>query len=226
MWGNLVTHLLHLDASARRDSFSRRLGESFVATWKAANPEGTYTYRDLVVEPVPPVDEARVQLATQSSLNGVRGIQAMDEVADTTPELAAAWAATRPLVERLLAADVLLIGTPMYNFSVPAALKAWIDRVALPWLPLQGKSAVILSARGGAYGPGTPREPFDFQEPYLRAFFSSLGLDDVEFVHTELTHARVMPFLVRFRETHEASQAAALDAVRTLATRVRAKTPS
>ncbi|MFI7056590.1 FMN-dependent NADH-azoreductase [Streptosporangium canum] len=221
-----MTHLLHLDASARSGSFSRRLGESFAAEWRAANPEGTYTYRDLVAEPVPPVDEARVRLATQSSLKGVRDIEAMDEAAAATSELAAAWAATRPLVEQLLAADVLLVGAPMYNFSVPAALKAWIDRVALPWLPLAGKSAVILSARGGAYGPGTPREPFDFQEPYLRAFFSSLGLDDVEFVHTELTHARVMPFLVQFRETHEASQAAALDAVHTLATRVRARTPS
>ena len=220
-----MTHLLHLDASARSDSFSRKLGESFAADWKAANPEGTYTYRDLVAEPVPPLDEARVHLATQSSLNGVRGIEAMDEVA-TTSGLAAAWAATRPLVAQLLAADVLLVGSPMYNFSVPAALKAWIDRVALPWLPLQGKSAVILSARGGAYGPGTPREPFDFQEPYLRAFLSSLGLDDVEFVHAELTYAGVMPFVAQFRETHEASHAAALDAVHTLATRARAETPS
>ncbi|WP_406312234.1 NAD(P)H-dependent oxidoreductase [Streptosporangium sp. NBC_01639] len=221
-----MAHLLHLDASARSDSLSRKLGESFAADWKAANPGGTYTYRDLVAEPVAPVDEARVHLATQSSLNGVRAIEAMDEVAGTSSELATAWAATRPLMEQLLAADTLLIGAPMYNFSVPAALKAWIDRVALPWLPLQGKSAVILSARGGAYGPGTPRESFDFQEPYLRAFFSSLGLDDVEFVHTELTHARVMPFLAQFRETHEASQAAALDAVHALATRARAETPS
>lgn len=221
-----MPHLLHLDASARSDSFSRKLGTSFATAWKASNPEGTYTYRDLIAEPVPPLDEARVQLAIQSSLNGVRGIEAMDEVADTASELAAAWAATRPLVEQLLAADVLLLGAPMYNLSVPAALKAWIDRVALPWLPLRGKSAVILSARGGAYGPGTPREPFDFQEPYLRAFLSSLGLDDVEFVHTELTHAKVMPFLAQFRETHEASHAAALDAVHALATRVRAQTPS
>ncbi|WP_308168487.1 NAD(P)H-dependent oxidoreductase [Nonomuraea sp. NEAU-A123] len=129
-------------------------------------------------------------------------------------------------MEQLLAADVLLLGVPMYNFSVPAALKAWIDRVTLPWLPLKGKSAVVLSARGGGYGPGTPREQFDFQEPYLRAYFSVLGLDDVEFVHAELTHATVMPFLAQFREQHEASHAAALEAVHTLATRVRAETPS
>ncbi|MFD1543209.1 FMN-dependent NADH-azoreductase [Nonomuraea guangzhouensis] len=221
-----MTHLLHLDASGRGDSFSRRLGRTFVTDWRAAHPEGIYTYRDLVTDPVPPIDEDRVRLATQSSVNGVRDIEAMDEVAAGAPELASSWAATRPLVEQLLAADVLLLGVPMYNFTVPAALKAWIDRVTLPWLPLKGKSAVVLSARGGGYGPGTPRERFDFQEPYLRAYFSVLGLDDVEFVHTELTHATVMPFLAQFREQHEASHKAALDAVRTLATRVRAETPS
>ncbi|MET9735128.1 NAD(P)H-dependent oxidoreductase [Streptomyces sp. NPDC006458] len=221
-----MAHLLHLDASARSDSFSRELGAAFVKHWKAAHPEGTYTYRDLVAEPVAPIDEARVRLATQSSLNGVRDIAAMDEVAAAAPELAEAWAGTRPLIEQLLEADVLLIGTPMYNFTVPGSLKTWMDRVTLPWLPLAGKSAVILSARGGAYGPGTPREPFDFQEPFLRAYFSALGLEDVQFVHTELTHAPVMPFLAQFKDAHEASRIAALEAVEVLATRAPAETPT
>ncbi|GCB44859.1 FMN-dependent NADH-azoreductase [Streptomyces sp. NL15-2K] len=221
-----MAHLLHLDASARSESFSRELGAAFVEHWKAAHPEGTYTYRDLVAEPVAPIDEARVRLATRSSLNGVRDIAAMDEVVAAAPELAKAWAATRPLIEQLLEADVILIGTPMYNFTVPGSLKTWMDRVTLPWLPLAGKSAVILSARGGAYGPGTPREPFDFQEPFLRAYFSMLGLADVEFVHTELTHAPVMPFLAQFKDDHEASRTAALDAVEALATRVPAQTPT
>ncbi|MFE7599237.1 FMN-dependent NADH-azoreductase [Streptomyces sp. NPDC057494] len=211
--------------SPRSDSFSRELGVAFVDHWKAAHPDGTYTYRDLVADPVPPIDEARVRLSTQSSLNGVKDLAAMDEVA-AAPELAEAWAATRPLIADLIAADVLVIGTPMYNFSVPGALKTWMDRVTLPWLPLAGKSAVILSARGGAYGPGTPREPFDFQEPFLRAYFSVLGLEDLEFVHTELTHAPVMPFLAQFRDIHETSRAAALDRVKVLAARVPAETPT
>lgn len=220
-----MAHLLHLDASARSDSFSRELGAAFVKRWRAAHPDGTCTYRDLVAEPVAPIDEARVRLATRSSVNGVRDLAAMDEVA-AAPDLVEAWAATRPLIEQLLAADVLLLGTPMYNFSVPAALKTWIDRVTLPWLPLAGKSVVVLSARGGAYGPGTPREPFDYQEPYLRAYFQVLGVEDVEFVHTELTHAPVMPFLAQFRDAHEASRAAALEAVETLAARVPAAVPA
>jgi FMN-dependent NADH-azoreductase len=221
-----VTHLLHLDASGRPDSFSRTLGQAFVTGWRATHPHGIYAYRDLVTDPVPPIDEARVRLATRSSVNGVRDIEAMDKVVGGAPELVRSWAATRPLMEQLLAADVLLLGVPMYNFSVPAALKTWIDRVTLPWLALKGKSAVVLSARGGGYGPGTPREQFDFQEPYLRAYFSALGLDDMEFVHAELTHAAVMPFLAQFRGQHQASHAAALEAVRTLATRAHADTPS
>ncbi|MFF8772454.1 FMN-dependent NADH-azoreductase [Kitasatospora sp. NPDC015120] len=215
-----MPQLLHLDASARSESFSRELGAAFVDHWKAAHPDGVHTYRDLVADPVRPIDEGRVKLLGQSSLNGVRDLAAMDGVVAAEPGLAGAWAETRPLVVELLAADVLVIGTPMYNFSVPGSLKTWMDRVTLPWLPLAGKSAVVLSARGGAYGPGTPREPFDFQEPYLRAYFSVLGLDDVEFVHTELTHAPVLPFLAQFRDAHEASRAAAFDRVRALAARV------
>ncbi|MFE7109883.1 FMN-dependent NADH-azoreductase [Streptomyces sp. NPDC057575] len=217
-----MPRLLHLDASARSDSFSRELGAAFVDHWKAAHPAGTYTCRDLAAEPVEPIDEARVRLAAQSSLNGVQDLAAMDAVA-AAPELAEAWAATRPLIEQLLAADVLVIGTPMYNFSVPGSLKTWMDRVTLPWLPLADKAAVILSARGGAYGPGTPRERFDFQEPYLRAYFEALKLENIEFVHTELTHAPVMPFLADFREVHDASRAAALDAVKALAARLPAE---
>lgn len=217
-----MPQLLHLDTSARSDSFSRELGAAFVDHWKAAHPDGTYTYRDLVMEPVEPIDEACARLTTESSVNGVQDLAAMDAVA-AAPELAEAWAATRPLIEALLAADVLVIGTPMYNFSVPASLKTWMDRVTLPWLPLAGKAAVILSARGGAYGPGTPREPFDFQEPYLRAYFSALKLENVEFVHTELTHAPAVPYLAHLRDVHDASRAAALDAVKALADRLPAE---
>ncbi len=214
-----MAHLLHLDASARSESFSRELGQVFVKHWKNVQAEGAVTYRDLVREPVAPIDEARVRLATLSSQNGVRDLVAMDEVAAAVPELADAWAATRPLIEQLIQADVLLLSTPMYNYSVPAALKTWIDRVTLPWLPLKGKSVVVLSARGGAYGPGTPREPFDYQEPYLRAYFAALSVEDIEFVHSEFTHAPVMPFLAQFRDQQKASHAAALAAVETLATR-------
>ncbi|MFJ2738068.1 FMN-dependent NADH-azoreductase [Streptomyces sp. NPDC087440] len=214
-----MPHLLHLDTSARSDSFSRELGATFVDHWRAAQPNGTYTYRDLVKDPVEPIDEAGSRLVTESSVHGVQDLAAMDELA-SAPELAPAWAVTRPLIHALLSADVLVIGAPMYNFSVPGSLKTWMDRVTLPWLPLSGKTAVILSARGGAYGPGTPREPFDFQEPYLRAYFSTLNLTDIEFVHTELTHAPAVSRLAHLRDIHDTSRATALDRVKELAHRL------
>lgn len=68
--------------------------------------------------------------------------------------------------------DVVLITTPMYDFSVPASLKAWIDQVTFPRMSLAGRRFVIASARGGACGPGTPREPYDHQERYLRDFLT------------------------------------------------------
>ncbi|HEY6423100.1 MAG TPA: NAD(P)H-dependent oxidoreductase [Pseudonocardiaceae bacterium] len=78
----------------------------------------------------------------------------------------------------------MLIGAPMYNYSVPASLKAWIDRVSFPGAftdPDTGDSllhatrVVVITARGGAYGPGTPRQAWDFQTPYLRAYFGTQG---------------------------------------------------
>ena len=83
---------------------------------------------------------------------------------------------------------------------------------------------MILSARGGTYGPGSPRTRLDFQEPYLRAYFTALGVEDLEFVHAELTHAPVLPFLTQFRDTHEKSRAAAVKAVKSLAIRASAAT--
>jgi FMN-dependent NADH-azoreductase len=105
----------------------------------------------------------------------------------------------------------------MYNFSVPSTLKAWIDQISFPWLPLAGRTAVIVTARGGSYAPGTPRERYDYQEPYLRAYFETLGLTDLHFIHTELTNALHIPFLGEFKEVHETSRAAALDAAARLA---------
>ncbi len=218
-----MAHLLHLDASARGASLSRELGRTFAHHWQSAHPDGTYIHRDLAKHPISPIHEARTELSMLSSLHGVKNLAAMDEVADV-PHLAQAWALTRPLIEELIECDVLLIGTPMYNFSIPGALKTWIDRVSLPWLPLAEKSVVIVSARGGAYGPGSPRSLLDFQEPYLRAYFTALGVEDLEFVHAELTHAPVLPFLAQFRDTHEESRAAALKAVKALASRASADT--
>jgi FMN-dependent NADH-azoreductase len=100
------------------------------------------------------------------------------------------------MLEEFLAADVVVIGAPMYNFSIPSQLKAWIDRVAVAGKTFRytangpeglagGKRIIIASSRGGVYSEGSAAAPMDFQETYLRAVFGFLGVTDFEFVRAE-----------------------------------------
>ena len=111
-----------------------------------------------------------------------------------TERRAAALADT--LIEEVEAADVIVIAAPMYNFSIPSTLKAWIDHIvragrtfrygaAGPEGLLKGKKVFIVTGRGGVYSGESPAKSLDFQEPYLRAMLGFLGLDDVAFIHVE-----------------------------------------
>ncbi|MEU1735507.1 NAD(P)H-dependent oxidoreductase [Streptosporangium sp. NPDC020145] len=214
-----MSRLLHLDASARRASFSRTLSGIYAAAWRAANPEGGYTYRDLAADPVPHIGQAWTELCDRVLAGQITDIGRYHEVV-STPEQAEAWAVVEPLLDELVAADVVLIGTPMYNFSIPSALKAWIDQVTFPKMKLTGRTFVVAGARGGAYGPGTPREPFDHEERYLRDFFlGHFAVEDVTFVHAELVNSLVDPALADRRAVHERSYAAARELAGKLAVR-------
>ncbi|GAA3122823.1 FMN-dependent NADH-azoreductase [Streptosporangium carneum] len=224
--------LLHLDSSADHfdDSVSRRLTALFADTWRRLHGTAGYRYRDLAAEPVPPVTSAYATLGRRVERHGVvpaAGVTALAE----DPAERREWALTLPLVTEVLAVDTVLLGVPMYNFSVPATLKAWIDRVSFPGAftdpdgggSLLGRTrVVVVTARGGAYGPGTPREAFDFQTPYLRAYFGNLGVteENLSFVHAELTRAGDVPELGRFRTLAADSLTAARTAVIVLASRL------
>jgi FMN-dependent NADH-azoreductase len=108
----------------------------------------------------------------------------------------AAVALSDELIAELEAANTIVLAAPMYNFSIPSTLKAWIDHVARrgrtfrysekgPEGLLKGKKVIVLAARGGVYSNGAPAAALDFQEPYLRAVLGFLGLTDVTFVHLE-----------------------------------------
>ncbi|MFC6010068.1 FMN-dependent NADH-azoreductase [Nocardia lasii] len=212
-----MTHLLHLDASARTHSVSRRLGAEFVRAWRAAHPEGTYTHRDLAQHPVPFIDEGWTQLCDAVLAAGATDLDQLADLA-RTPAQRAAWAVVEPLLAELLAADVILIGTPMYNYSIPAALKAWLDQVTFPRMSLGHRRFVVVSARGGAYSPGAPKAAFDYQERYLRDFFAGhYAVADTVFVHAELANAVLDPHLAHLRAAHETSLAAAMSESRLLA---------
>lgn len=208
--------LLHIDASARRHSFSRELGDAVAGAWRTAHPGGTYMHRDLALTPVPQITEAWTELCDYVLEHGITDTDRYRE-AVRTPEQAAAWAVVEPLLAELVAADTVLIATPMYNFSVPASLKAWIDQVTFPRMSLAGRRFVVAYARGGAYGPGTPRHPYDHQERYLRDFFAghfAIPDEAMDFLGTELVNARVDPALAARRAAHDASREAALAAAR------------
>ncbi|MGW2255265.1 FMN-dependent NADH-azoreductase [Kitasatospora sp. NPDC001660] len=199
--------LLHLDSSiSPAGSVSRALTARFAAAWRARHGAATtHRHRDLVADPVPPVHAAYDALGRRTERKGVLppdDVAALAEGPDEEHE----WALTRPLIDQLLAADTLLIGSPMYNFTVSTGLKAWIDRVSFPGAYvdagtgaklLRRTRVVVVAVRGGGYGPGTPREHFDFQVPYLRAYFGNLGIteENLHIVTAELTRADDIPAL-------------------------------
>ena len=162
--------LLHLDSSALgTGSVTRELTAAIVARWQDKLPQVQVEYRDLDANPLP-------HLTGQS-------------LAQANPEEAADAART---MEQFLAADVLVIGAPMYNFSIPSTLKAWIDRVAVAGKTFRytekgpeglagNKKVIIASGRGGIHTDA----PTDFQEAYLRQVFGFLGVTDIEFVRAE-----------------------------------------
>jgi FMN-dependent NADH-azoreductase len=218
--------LLHLDSSPREGSVSRRVSQEFADAWRAANPAGRYLRRDLAAAPVPHIDQEQVQIMNRLEAAGVRDLDVARD-APLTPQEKASWEITWPLVEEVIAADTIVVGLPMHNFSVPSVFKAWFDRLIIPPLvidpqtglgPLAGRKVVVVTARGGAYGPGTPRAASDYQEPYLRAALAMIALDgDLTFLHAELTKSEHVPRLAQFRGLAEESLTKALDGARSAA---------
>lgn len=170
-----MSTLLEILVSPRGEhSTSRKLTAHFVEQWKKANPQGTVITRDLMKTILPYVD-----------LPWIGGAFTPPET--HSPESAAAIKISNDLVAELQAADRIVIGTPMYNFSIPAALKSYIDHVVRLGLTfnaaneglLKGKSADIILASGGDYSPGSPTEGYNLASGYLRQVLSHIGITDV-----------------------------------------------
>jgi len=172
--------ILQISSSARRDaSHSTRLATRVVQRLHDADPEATLIVRDLNAVPHPVLDEA--------------ALGALFTPADQrTPEQAARVALDDALIAEIQAADVVVLGVPMYNFGVPAPLKNWIDAIsragvtfryteAGPEGLLKGKKVYVALTRGGKYR----NTPADTQVPYLKTVFTFLGLTDVHFVYAE-----------------------------------------
>ncbi|OPF82038.1 FMN-dependent NADH-azoreductase [Streptomyces antioxidans] len=195
--------LLHLDTSVfpGEASASRSVTATFRKEWEAQHPSGTVIYRDLAAEPLPHLD----------GLAAAAGFAAADQ---RTSEQHAAFALRETLAGELEQADVVLIGAPMYNFTIPSTLKAWLDHVIIMGrtsgggeTTTSGTPAVVVASRGGGYGPGTPRESFEFVTNYLGKALGEDGLGlDVTFVVPELTLARTNPAMADLIELADASK--------------------
>lgn len=179
--------ILHIDSSALGGaSVTRQLSAEVVTRLSASAPAAEHHYRDVVANPLAHLDGQLL-----SALRPAPGsTPQLSE--DTQRELAL----TNELIDELLVSDVLVIGAPMYNFSVPSQLKAWIDRVAQAGRTFRytangpeglavGKKAVIVSARGGMYAGTAYETALDHQEAYLRGVLGFLGITDVVVIRAE-----------------------------------------
>ncbi|MBW4024916.1 MAG: FMN-dependent NADH-azoreductase [Proteobacteria bacterium] len=178
-----MTHILLLQSSSNlASSVSRDLAASYVKAYTAAHPDATVTERDLLAQPVPHL-----------GVDLFGGMFGKPEA--LTEAQKAALAVSDSLVDEIEAASLIVIGAPMYNFSIPSALKAWIDHVIRagrtfrytetgPQGLVHGKKAVLFLASGGVYSDG-PYKPYDFQETYLRTILGFIGITDVTVVRAE-----------------------------------------
>jgi len=176
-----MSNILVLNSSLSGEaSVSRLLVADAVTELTQRDPNATLVFRDLAADPIPHL--------APDSFAGVRA-QA------TTPAEFAARALSDELIAELRAADTIVIGAPMYNFSIPSTLRTWFDHVLRPGVTfsyseagpkglIEGKRAIIVESRGGLYSEG-PAQALDFQEPYLRQLLGFIGITDVTFVRAE-----------------------------------------
>lgn len=208
-----MTTLLHINASARNGrSLSRKLSGAFIDAWRALEPDAHIITRDVGLNPPPIITEA-----------WIAAVFAAQEV--ITPEQREQLRLSDELIDELDRADIIVIGTPMYNYGMPASLKSWFDQVIrvnktftfdlargdFPLEPImRGKKLVILSSNGEfGFGPGGVREKMNHLETHIRTCAHYLGVEE--------SHAISISYQEFGDARHEASIADAFAAVPVLA---------
>ncbi|HUR90798.1 MAG TPA: NAD(P)H-dependent oxidoreductase [Ramlibacter sp.] len=177
--------LLHIDSSALGgNSVSRELTRRVVAQWKAAHPHTKVEHLDLALDAPTHLSADSLGFRLGANAEGMSQVQRKEnEVSER-------------LVAQFLAADVIVVGAPLYNFSIPTQLKAWIDRVAQAGRTFKytekgpvglagGKTVIVASTRGGMYAGNPMMEAMEHQESYLKTVFGFFGVTDIRFVRAE-----------------------------------------
>jgi FMN-dependent NADH-azoreductase len=187
--------LFRLDASIRtQGSVTRQVADTVEAAWRAAKPDQVLVRRDIGQHPLP---------AQAWSSASTAGRVSPDE---RSTEQAEAVALGATLVDELVDADAYLFAVPLYNFGVAAHFKTWVDLVVTDprFGPggrrlIEGRPAVLVTAKGGGYGAGTPREGWDHSTPWLRRILADVFGLDLHLVEAELTLAEVNPAMEALR---------------------------
>jgi FMN-dependent NADH-azoreductase len=175
--------LLHIDTSILgANSASRQVSATVVERLRAVTPNLSVTYRDLASEPL-------------SHLSGTHLAAAQGAVPES-PELQKDIAAGQAVLDEFLTADIVVIGAPMYNFTMPSQLKAWIDRIIVNGKTFRytatgpeglagNKRVIVAISRGGVYGAGAPAAALEHLETYLKGVFAFIGVTNPEFIVAE-----------------------------------------
>jgi FMN-dependent NADH-azoreductase len=177
--------LLQIDSSALgANSVSRQLTGKIAAQWAATHPGTSVEHLDLAVDTPSHLSSESLGFRLPPDAEGATEAQRREN------------AVSERLVSQFLAADVVVIGAPMYNFSIPSQLKSWIDRVAQAGRTFRytekgpeglagGKTVIVASSRGGVYSSNPALAGLDHQESYLRTVFGFFGVTDIRFVRAE-----------------------------------------
>ncbi|WCM86246.1 FMN-dependent NADH-azoreductase [Acidovorax sp. NCPPB 3576] len=176
--------LLHIDSAITGEqSVSRQLTARTVAAWVAAHPGTQVQHLDLVAQ-APAHFTMDAMAPRTGQTEGLSETQRLEN------------AVSEQLVSQFLAADVVVVGAPLYNFGIPTQLKAWIDRIAQPGRTFtytaagpqglaKGKTVIVASSRGGVYSTSDAGRAMEHQESYLQTVFAFFGITDVRFVRAE-----------------------------------------
>jgi FMN-dependent NADH-azoreductase len=175
-----MTKLLHIDSSVLGpNSVSRQVSAAIAGRLAKATPGLAVTYRDLATTPL-------------SHLSGLH-LAAMQGAATSDAAIQQDLTAGQAVLSEFLAADIVVLGAPMYNFTIPSQLKAWIDRIIVPGQTFKygangpeglagNKRVIVAISRGGFYGAGTPMAALEHLESYLRGVFAFIGVTKLEFI--------------------------------------------
>ncbi|MFW5472421.1 FMN-dependent NADH-azoreductase [Knoellia sp. CPCC 206450] len=206
-----MSTIFRLDSSIRTESsVSRAVADTLEASViEAEGSDTTVIRRDVGLSPVP------------SDVWATSAFAGFTPEGDRTDEQLAAQAVAAELADEVVAADVLVIATSLYNFGVSQHLKTWIDtvitdpRFAPGTQTVKGKPAFLVLARGGGYGEGTPREGWDHATAYLRRILEDVWGLDLDVIETELTLAEVTPQMAELRDLARQQLAESHEAART-----------